>query len=69
MEKPIEMKIRVSKPVTRDLYAAATFIWSTGRKVTRENLMALVKTQKIEADERSIDDMVKISDFLDMVCP
>jgi ribosomal protein L12E/L44/L45/RPP1/RPP2 len=65
----MEQKLRISKPIQRDLYDAATFIWRTGQKVTKENLSAIVKAHHIKVDKASIEDMVKLSDFLDMICP
>ncbi len=64
----IEETLRITRPVTRELYEAATFLWQTGRKVNEENLTKMADNLKIDADIPSIKDMVKISDFLDLVC-
>lgn len=70
MEKfAFERTLRIRKQVPNDLYEASELIWRTGRKVTKENLTKTCSALGIKTSRESIEDMLQICDFLDLVCP
>jgi len=69
-EKPIfHDMLLVRKPISHDLFAAATFVWRAQRTVTIENLTQAARFLKTKASKQEIEDMVKVSEFLNTVCP
>jgi hypothetical protein len=71
MEPEVHFKgtLTVRKPISHDLFEVATTIWRTQRTVTVANLSEAVKVLGVKADRPAIEDMVKVSEALNMICP
>lgn len=63
------LTVRIQKPVTKELYEVAAGIWRIGKKVTVSNLTKTCEALGVKTTRESIEDMVRISDFLDAACP
>jgi len=64
-----EGSLVVRKPISHALFDAATAVWKTSRTVTVEKLTETTRSLGVKATPEQIEDMVRVSEFLNTICP
>jgi len=61
--------LEVSKPISKTIFAVATAMWQTGQEITETSLTRTCKGMRMTVARENIQDMVKLSDLLNRLCP